>query len=195
MRSQGVLGRSMLLISSGMTGLCDTEAQARVVHIPGICMQVTVPNDRRVCADSSLAFHYIHGVYFDVGRDQRCRDDSPTINRIGLWQETNTGDETLNDYAKINCEGAKATSIARRGARVAGLRSFSCAYPQKPYGTRLNVVGYAGNFTGRRGYPAIFYRAWMITQRSRLQQDMPKFEAFVRSARIDDRSCFAKLLR
>jgi len=189
------MGRGLLLIASGIMGICNAQTEARVVHIPGICMQVSVPNDRRACADSSLTFRYIHGVYFDIGHDQHCKDDRPTINRIGIWQETNTGDETLNDYARINCEGTKATPTTRSSARMAGLRSFTCLYPQKPYGLRLNVVGYAGNFTGRRGYPAVFYRAWMITQRSRLRQDMPKFEAFIRSARIDDRSCFAKFVR
>jgi hypothetical protein len=190
MSSIRFLGRGMMWATCGLMILSDAQASARVIHIPEICIRVTVPNGRPVCPDLSLTFHYVHGLYFDKNGD--CKADNPKINRIGIWQEANTGDESLKDYVKTACHNRRATPV-RRDLRLSGMRSFLCIYPEDHHDLRVNLMGYAGVWDKKPSQPAIFYRAWMVTPRGRLRRDMSAFETFVRSAKIEDGRCLAYL--
>lgn len=190
MSSIRFLGRGIMWATCGLMAVGDTLASARVIHIPAICARVAVPKGRPVCLDTSLTFHYVRGLYFDKNGD--CKADNPKINRIGIWQEANTGDETLKDYMEIACHNRRTTPV-RRDLRLSGMRSFFCIYPEDHHNLRVNLVGYAGIWDKKPSQPAIFYRAWMVTPRGRLRHDMSAFETFVRSAKIEDASCLADL--
>jgi len=192
MSSINLLGRSIKLATCSVMILSDTQANARIVHIPEICMRVTVPDNRSICPDLSPTFHYVHGLYFELDARRDCKADGPKINRIGVWEDANSGDETLKDYIKIEC-GHSRMPIKRNGLRLSGMRSISCIYPDRPFGLRVNLVGYAGSWDKKPDQPAIFYKVWMITQRDRLRRDMVTFETFVREAKIEDGRCRAEL--
>ena len=194
MRSAGFLARSKILATSGLIALTSMQTDARVVHIPEICMRVTVPNGRTVCSASSPTWHATHGISFDIDALRNCKAEGPKINRIGIWQDANSGDDSLKDYTEAECgKTSRAKSMKRNGLLVSGMPSFFCMRPDDRYGLRVNLVGYAGVWDGKPSQPAIFYKIWMVTQRDRLHHDMAVFEKFVRSARVEDSRCLAEL--
>lgn len=187
------LGRGVMWAACSVTALANMAADARVVHMPEICMRVTVPNGRHICPDLSLTWGFLHGIVFDIDPNRRCGKDRAPINRIGIWFDANMGDETIRDYMKIACKNSKITAITQSGLRLSGMRSTSCIFHQSRRDLRVNLVGYAGIWDGKASQPAVFYRAWMITQPRRLHRDMTVFKAFVRSAKIEGDSCLSYL--
>lgn len=184
-----------LMLATGCATLLSEAVDARVVHVPAICMRVTIPDGRRACLSLSRTWGYIHGVEFDIDADRNCAKDGAKDNpsMMGVWQDANTGEDTAGDYMRTECKGSKISWINSHGSRLAGMRSGFCVLPEDHQSVRVNMVGYAGIWEGKVSQPAIFYRIWMVTPRTRLRRDLPAFNAFVRSAKITDRRCLAAL--
>jgi hypothetical protein len=195
MMSSNSLQRFAMAAACGATLFSSSATSARTIHVPEICMRVTAPDHRAVCLSRSPTWGYIHGIEFDIDPNRNCKrgTQGSTPGRIGIWQDANPGDDTADDYVATSCGHSKVTRIRDERDRLAGMRSSFCSIPEGRGGIRVHLIGYAGRWEGHAQQPAIFYRAWMVTQRARLRQDMSFFKAFARSARIESGRCLADL--
>jgi len=164
-------------------------AAGRVHETEDFGIRLYVPKGRIVCP--VLSWTHVHGFNYNVSPPLDCRKNTERTRAsiVGITANFNTVPWTLQHAAKLECEGRPFALTPAQWARInfRGRKTIHCAAMDK--GTlSINALTEQGWEPDMKA-SCVQYNAYLITRPSRLEKDLPAFEAFLKNVTIKRNVC------
>lgn len=162
----------------------------------GIAM--TFPAGSRVCP--ALSGEHEHGFYAQYhGKAMSCDDmrsgrPGNSVSAISVYADYNADDESsqadFENYCKISDARPALSQAELHRLSIKGYAVRACSVKKPDGRIEVTVIAQNGKWSEdkqSRAAPYIFYTISLATNAAHLRHDLPMFEAFVHSVRIDQR--------
>lgn len=164
-------------------------AASRVYETEDYGLRLRAPQGRIVCP--GLSWTHVHGFGYNIRAPWNCRKntDRTSIGAVGIWADFNVVPWSLRHAARITCKGRpfalNSTQLARINFR--GRRTLHCAVIDKG-DISIHALAEQG-WSPDMHASCVQYDAYLITQPSQLERDLPAFEAFLKNVTIKRVTC------
>lgn len=164
-------------------------AAGRVYETEDYGIRLHAPEGRVVCP--GLSWTHVHGFGYNISPPFDCRKNTERTRAtmVGIWADFNVVPWTLQHSAKLECKGRPFALTPAQWARISfrGRKTIHCAVMDK--GTlSINALTEQGWVPDMKA-SCVQYNAYLITRPSRLEKDLPAFEAFLNNVTLKRDVC------